>query len=319
MFRKYSILIWLSALLILIGTYIAVEYSGSDDSTFRAKVLSFEPKLITALHITDHQTGEEVDIRKEGEGWMLYSDDKVYAGEPYAVRNVLSMLNQLNTESIVAAKSSQWAEYKVDDEHAIQVEIFEDDKLIADLFIGKFDFKELPPVAPGRQPQTKITSYVRPAEETKVYAVNGLLRSNFQGGKKPFRNRRVFMCRQHTDIKRITFSGPEENHVLDLSISPWTLNGTAIDSTKTDRYLRRLAHLSSSGFLDEVDVSTMTPSYTLLVEGNSFEAVSLSAIPADTIIGYYIVSSINQGSVFDGSKAGLFEKTFVEADKFLPK
>ena len=127
------------------------------------------------------------------------------------------------------------------------------------------------------------------------------------------------MCRQHTDIKRITFSGPEENHVLDLSSSPWTLNGTAIDSTKTDRYLRRLAHLSSSGFLDEVNISTMTPSYTLLVEGNSFEAVSLSAIPADAITGYYIISSINEGSVFDGSKGGLFEKTFVEADKFLPK
>ncbi|MCK4570240.1 MAG: DUF4340 domain-containing protein, partial [Bacteroidales bacterium] len=233
MFKKYSILIWLSALLIFIGVYIAVEYGGSNDSTFRSKVLSFEPKLITALHITDHQSGEEVDIRKEGKTWNLYSDDKVYVGEPDAIRNALSMLNQLNTDSIVATRSSKWAEYKVDEEQAIQIEIFEGGKLVGDLFIGKFDFKELPPAAPGRQPQTKMTSYVRPGEETKVYAVNGLLRSNFQGGKNPFRNRRVFICRKHTDIKKVTISGPGENLVLNLSNSPWTLNGLAVDSIKT--------------------------------------------------------------------------------------
>jgi len=163
-----------------------------------------------------------------------------------------------------------------------------------------------------------MTSYVRPGDEKKIYAVNGLLRSNFQGGEAPFRNRTLLNC-THTDITRVSISGSGEPLVLDMSTPIWALNGTVVDSVKTDRYLRILSRLRSTGFINDVDLSGRTPEYTLLIEGKTFGPVTMQAFPADTIVGYYITSSINDGSVFDGSKSKLFEKVFVGKDEFLPE
>lgn len=319
MFRKANIYVLLLALAVLVGIYFIIDYTRSDDRTFRSKVLSFDPATITAISISDAQTGDSVMIAREGEEWLLYSKDKTFKGDPDAVNNAMAMLNELNTERIVATKAEKWADYKVDKAQAVHVRLYDDGKETTDAFIGKFDFSQVAPEAPGRQPQTKMTSYVRPGDEKKVYAVNGLIRSNFQGGATPFRNRRVFYCNDYSDISKVTITGPEKSMVLNLEAYPWTLNGMAVDSMETVRYLRGLAHANNSGFVDDVDLSAMTPAYTLLVEGTTFDPAMLKAFPADSATGYYITTSINEGTVFDGSKAKLFEKLFAVQEKFLPE
>jgi len=318
MFKKLSIGILLITLLVLASIFFINKYAGSEDLIIRDKVLSYNPELLNSLIITNYKTGEKVKIVQEEGVWNIYSEGKVYAADPDAINNAIAMLNQLKIDTIAATKAGKWAEYKVDEKEAIHILLYQDDNLVGDLFIGKFNFKQLPPAAPGRQPETKITSYVRLANENNVYAVNGLLRSNFQGGKNPFRNRLLFHNRNHTDINKVTINGPEEKLVLNMSTPEWTVNGMPVDSIKTDRYLRSLSRLWSSDFIDEVDVSNMTPAYTLMIEGNTFAAVTLTAFPADSVIGYYVNSSANEGAVFNGSKARLFEKCFVGADVFLP-
>ena len=319
MFKKLSIGILLIALLVLAGIFLINKYTGSEDLTFKDKVLSYNIELVNSLIITEYKTGEKVKIVQEEGIWNIYSEGKVYGADPDAINNAIALLNQLKIDTIAATKAGKWADYKVDEKEAIHIRLYQDDNLVGDLFIGKFDFKQLPPAAPGQQPQTKITSYVRLADENKVYAVNGLLRSNFQGGKNPFRNRVLFLNRNHTEINKITINGPEEKLVLNMSTPAWTANGMPVDSTKTDRYLRSLSRLWSSNFINEVDVSIMAPDYTLMIEGNTFAAVTLTAFPADSIIGYYVTSSANEGAVFNGSKARLFEKTFVGIENFLPE
>lgn len=318
MFRKTRIAVLLVTLLVLLGIYLIVKYNQSEDRTFRSKVLSFAPELVTSLEVSDPASGE-VEIILDGEGGcLLKSEGKEYPGEADAVQNALAMLNSLTTESIMATSSDKWEEYKVDEDQAIRVKIYEEGDLVGDLFIGKFDFKQLPPRRPGEQPQTKMTSYVRPEEEDQVYAVNGLLRSNFQGGKDPFRDRKL-MDAKHTDISKLTMKGPEGELLLDMTTPEWTLNGMPVDSVKTDRQLRRLGRLRSTGFIDNVDLSGSQPAYTLLLEGSTFEPVTIKAYPADSLIGFYITSSLNEGSVFDGSKSNLFEKAFAGQEKFLPE
>ena len=129
----------------------------------------------------------------------------------------------------------------------------------------------------------------------------------------------LFHSQNRTDINKVTIKGPEEKLVLNMSTPEWTVNGIPVDSIKTDRYLRSLSRLWNSNFINEVDVSKMAPAYTLMIEGNTFAAVTLTAFPADSIIGYYVTSSANEGSVFNGSKARLFKKTFVGNDAFLPE
>jgi hypothetical protein len=274
---------------------------------------------VTEIITNDPLTGDEASIIMEDGIWVIYSGGKKYSADPDAVHNALGMLNQLSTESIAATSSSKWEEFKVDDEQAIHLVLKAGTKNVGDMFIGKFDFEQIPATQPGRQPETRMTSYVRPDGEDKVYAVSGLLRSNFQGGKTPFRNRTVFVINQHLDITKVNINGPEGSMILDVSTPDWTLNGMPTDSTGTDKYLRGLARLRNSSFLDEVDVSNMNPEYSLTIEGKSFEPVVLNAYTADGTEGYYITSSANPGSVFDGSKAGLFEKIFVSSTELMPE
>ena len=319
MFRKYSIAALLAGLAILVGIYLLVNYTGSDDRTFKAKVLDFNPDAVTKVVVNDAQTGEHTDIVLEDGSWVLYSDEKSYSGAPEAVANALAMLNQLNTESVAATKSEKWADFQVNDELAIHVEVYEGNMTVADAYLGKFDFKQIPSAQPGRQPDTKITSYVRAADDNKVYAVNGLLKSNFQGGVKPFRNRSLFISDKPTDITKLSISGPDGMVVLENNGDHWLVNGAVADSTKTDRYLRSISHLRSSSFEDDVNLSGKNPSYNMEIEGSTFAPASIKAYPADSTVMYYVTSSINPGSVFNGAKAKVFEKLFVGVDAFLPE
>ena len=75
--------------------------------------------------------------------------------------------------------------------------------------------------------------------------------------------------------------------------------------------------MRSSDFIDDVDVSQMKPAYTINIEGNSFDPVTINAYPAGATIQYYITSSMNPGSVMDGAKANLFEKAFVGVEELI--
>jgi len=319
MFRKYSIAALLAGLAILVGIYFLVNYTSSDDRTFRSQVLDFNPDAVTRIVVNDAQTGENVEMVLEDGNWVLYSEDRSYNGAPEAVANAIAMLSQLKTESVAATKSDKWADYQVNDELALHVEMYEGDKMIADAYLGKFDFKQMPSAQPGRQPETKVTSYVRAGDDDKVYAVNGLLKSNFQGGTKPFRNRSVFSCDQPADITKVSIDGPAGMVVLENNGGQWLVNGTAADSTKTDRYLKSISHLRSSSFEDDANLSGQTPVYNMEIEGSSFSPASIKAYPADSTVMYYVTSSINPGTVFNGAKAKVFEKMFVGADAFLPE
>jgi hypothetical protein len=319
MFRKTSIIGLLAALIILVGIFYAVKYTGSEDRTFRSQVLEYDPNEITAIHVKDLQTGDDTEIQKEGDKWLLTGNGIQYNGGVDAIANIIGLLSKLNTESIVATQQDKWEKYQVDEQSAIRVRLYTGDDLAGDLFIGKFDFEQIPSAAPGRQPQTKMTSYVRPAEENKVYAVNGILRSNFQGGAKPFRDRNVLSVDNLHDINRVSLSGSNmQIELLKKDTASWTINGMPSDSVETIRYLRGLSNLRNYDFIDDVDISPLTPEYTARVEGNNFAPVTLYAYPAaDSTIKYYITSTFNEGTVFNGMRSKTFEKIFTRAEELL--
>jgi len=317
MFKKYSILVWLSLLLILVGIYIVVEYTGSADRTFKSKVIIFEEERITGILINNVQKNLITEIKKEGDEWYIYEGIQKFSCEPKAVNHVLDLLNNLGTESIVATKSDKWLEYKVDEEQAILVELYENNEMVDRLYVGKFGFKAITSDNPQQQQTAKMTSYIRPEGDDMVYAVDGLIRTNFQEGKDPFRNSKLFWIDEAQDISKISIESHYETLVLDMTTSDWRVNELTADSTKTARYLASLAHLNSKEFINDVDVTSMAPTYTMRIEGSSFAPVTLKAYQADTIIGHYVTSSSNPGSVFDGSKGRLFEKAFVGKEKFL--
>ena len=65
MFKKYSILVWVVLLLILVGIYIAVEYTSSADRTFRQEGTSFKSDDITALRINNKSDSTLVEVKRD--------------------------------------------------------------------------------------------------------------------------------------------------------------------------------------------------------------------------------------------------------------
>ena len=72
MFRKNKLLMLLVVLLALVGVYLLVDYTSSEDRTFRSKVIDFVAEDITALRINNKQDGSIIELKKEGELMNIY-------------------------------------------------------------------------------------------------------------------------------------------------------------------------------------------------------------------------------------------------------
>jgi hypothetical protein len=317
MFRKYSILVWFVILLSLIGIYFIVTYTGSKERSFKSKVLSFDTEEITAMRFNDPEKGNTVEITKVEGSWQVIENGKSYRADTIQVSRALEMLNQMHTQRIVASKSDKWAKYEVDEETGTTVELFDDGRTFAKLYMGKYGIKQNPNPDPQQQPITMVTSYVRPDGDNIVYAVPGMLRNFFQREAKHFRDAYLFKCDAPTDISRVSIDGPSGMVTLDLSSDNWLVNGMPADSAKTMRYIRTLSNLRSSEFVNDADLTGMSPEYSMMIEGSTFSPATISAYPADSITGYFVFSDRNEGSVFNGNEGRLFDRLFAGEDDFL--
>lgn len=320
---NYKVLLVIVA--ILAAVIVIISLTGNEDRTFRSKVLIIDPDAITGLHVYDPQSKEDIKLVRNSENsWTLHKGDQEYVGDEDAVRNVLHMLNDMQTESVVTRQEEKWEEYQVNESTGINVKLFQDDELVDELYIGKFTYKvdedTKKNAMMGRQQNTKMTSYVRPAEEDNVYALNGILRMNFTNGSSIYRKKNI-MDQDYESLGKLTYSYPGKELILEKKGTKWFLNEQPADSAATVKYLRSLARLRNSSFIDTANIGGMQPSHKLEVEGTGFTPVIVEAYPSqDSTIGYYITSSINPGTVWNGNTGNLFDKIFkTEVDFFSNK
>ncbi|MBU2650281.1 MAG: DUF4340 domain-containing protein [Bacteroidetes bacterium] len=305
------------AVIILAAIVALVTLNRKGDRTFRSQVLDFEPDQVTLIEITEPgQTDPLKLIKTDSSSWTVKTNDKEYIGDADAINNVLHMLDKMKTESVPARSEDKWEEYQVDEANGIRVSLYIDDKIIDEVLIGKFSYKvdDQQNAMVGARQNTKMTSYVRPVGEKNIYALDGLLRMNFTNGSSLYRNKNL-VGKDFEALEKLTFERPGARDELSLQDKKWTLNGQPADSAATVKYLRSIAKMRNSGFIDTVSISGIEPIYRLTLEGGSFQPVLISAYPAaDTLGVYYITSSENPGSIWDGSKGKLFEKIFEFGD-----
>jgi hypothetical protein len=289
---------------------LIVRYSGSDDRTFKDKILSFEAAAITQILISDPKTGPEpVDLRKSGDKWIIKSGSREYSADSNVVKNMLHLLSDLPTKRYAGKGADAWVKYEVTDTSGILVTLKASDKAVAEIYIGKFSYnmpKEQQQMQ-ARQQRGEMTSYVRLADEKDVYAVDGYLKMTFSGKVDSYRYK-VLSSLPPTDITRITVSGPESRKVYENPGGKWLINAMPADSAGTARYRSTLARLNGTKF-HEGEFVPSTASHSALIEGNNFTPVELKAYPvADTNVNYIIMSTANPGSYFNGKDGGLFQK-----------
>jgi len=157
---------------------------------------------------------------------------------------------------------------------------------------------------------------VRPAGDKEVYVVDGFIKMSIQANVNAYRDKTLFACNKD-DLTKIAFNYPNsESFVLSKEGTKWFLNGQSTDSTKTAKYLNKLARITSSNFIDEVMPLTSSPTHQVKFEGNNLIPSEINAFPADSVNQFVVTSSLVPDAKYSGSKSGLFERVFAKSSEF---
>ncbi len=306
-------------LVILGGIYLITKLTEKEDRTFRSEMVTIDSADVTKIVILPKlgSDGQEVIITKTGYEWKLESEGKTYKADPSSIKNVLAELMRMKSERVAAVDESKWKEYEVSDSTGTRIQLFKNKKMITDLYVGKFDYSQPKgPQNPYQQNRGKMSTYVRPAEDMEVYVVDGFIKMSIQPSVNAYRDKTLFASNKD-DLTKITFNYLNyDNFVLSKEEGKWFLNGVPTDSTKTVRYLNKLARVTSSNFIDEVEPLSHSPAFQVKIEGNNILPVELKAFPADSTNKFVITSSRVPDAKYSGLKAGLFDRIFVDRSEF---
>lgn len=319
MFKKLNLKTLVIILIILAGIYYISTLSGNKDRSFKSTIVEVDTAKVTDIHIVSKNL--EIRLQRTGEyAWEISSQENNYAADKSVVNTILAQFVSMRPERVAATKQDRWSDYEVDDENAIKVVLKEGNKTLADLYIGKFSFSQPPQSAMQNQMQQqrgKMTSFVRPAGEDNVYAIDGFLKMAYQDDVNAYRIKNLVQLNKN-DITSIEFSYPDMRMALNKQDNQWLVNGQPADSAKTAKYINDIFRLSSTHFVDPATPKTGDASHKLTISGNNFSPIELKAFPtSDTAINRVITSSFNPDAEFDGSKANLYEKVFVDETAFI--
>ncbi|MCH8903012.1 MAG: DUF4340 domain-containing protein [Bacteroidetes bacterium] len=301
----------LGVLLILVVVILYNERS-TDPNTFRSELVEIDSSAVTEIIISPRAAPEElVRLMKQGEKWVIeVAKDKVAETDHEMISAALGTLINLKALRLAADSESKLSEYQVD-EAGTRVKLMAGADLIVDIIFGKFEYKD----------QRSMFSYVRLADEVKIYAVDGLPDMSFNRPVAAWRNQSVLQFNV-LDIGGIEMINPDEPAmILSLNEQGWLDGNQPADSIAVANYLNSISNVSSGNFLDHLEESSLgSPAYELKVKTDDVNFIHIRAFDLgmidDTTTQYLINSSQNPASYFDGSVDGLFEKLFVNRSRF---
>ncbi len=311
-------------LLVVLGlVYLVSKLTERKDRTFKSEMVTIDTAMVTKIIILPKlgEEGKEVIISKTGTEWKLESDNKSYKPDQASIKNILSELVRMKSERVAAVDEAKWKEFEVTDSTATRINLYNNSKLLADLYVGKFNYTQPPQGQQNpyqQQNKGKMSTYVRPAGDKEVYVVEGFIKMTIQPNVNTYRDKTLFAASKD-DLTKISFTYPNnEGFVLSKEGTQWYLNGQVTDSVKTDRYLSKLSRVTSSNFIDDVMPFSSIPTHKVTIEGNNIIPVEINAFPADSINQYVITSTLVSDSKYSGAKSGLFERVFVKSPEFFP-
>ncbi|MDF1573453.1 MAG: DUF4340 domain-containing protein [Bacteroidales bacterium] len=322
MFNKIKTNQLLAVFLVLLVAVLITAVGGNKKKTrsFLSELTDIDTSAVTALTIYSAGNEDPVVLERQGNNWVVVEGATTHNADNSQAEEMLNTLADLTSTRLAATEKDRWENYEVTDSLATRVEVKAGKKVAAELYIGKFSYSQPPQQAMspygGRQ-QGTMTSYVRLAGEKEIYAVEGFLRMMFNRSAGEFRDRTVLQV-PRKEVSRIALQLPGEQFSLSRSENKWMVDGLMADSAAVAGYLSGLARLTSSAFLEDASLVSGTPTHTLLLEdANGARLGEVNAWFRDST-DIAITSSVNPGTIFDGTQNDLFEKVVQPRAAFLP-
>jgi hypothetical protein len=321
MFKKFNTKTLL-IILVILGALVALNkfyLSKKSESTIDEYFVQIDSGTVKQVFIyPKNEKGKEIKLTKTDKGWEV-TDGKMKSNADTAeVNRLLASFANVKTLSLAAEDKSGWGDYMVADSAGSRIRFISDDNKTDEMIVGKFSFN--PAARNG-------ATYIRHANEDKVYSVVGYIALNVNRGFTSWRMKTV-MAGNKDSWNSLTFSYPgDSSFTLVKQNNKWMLypvgnssngvNGQPVDATKTDQYLTQLANKQSSGFLDGY-IQNAASVYTLSVSsGNQAKTVTIQAFPADSVQKLVLHSSLNPDAWFSESKNPVAQSIFVGKQQFL--
>ena len=296
----------LFSVLLIIALVIILSDSGGNERSFRTELVDIDTSAVSKIVIYPKKlNGGEINLFKQDSTWSVDLGDGKTATVPQSKINELTkQLLEVKPERLAGRGEKSWTEFEVDSS-ATRVEIYEGSDKTLNLLVGKFAFQ---------QPRTMKT-YVRLANDSDVYEVDGFLSMTFNQDANAFRDPTIIKGTER-DWKSISFSYPADSSFQLVKLNnKWKLsNGEPVDSAKSATTLRQIVNLRGTDFVDMVKESLGLPEYKLTIIKNDDSQIEVFGYKqGDKVI---INSSLNPDAYFDGSKGSLFTKVFPGLKKF---
>lgn len=295
---------------ILLIIFAFTKIIGSDgDKTFKETLYSIDTTAIDKVVITPKLSSKKdpFTLQKIDGQWMALQGDVKDEMASNMINSILGPFQEMKPTRLVALKEEQWKKYEVNDSLGTIVQVYSGEDEVANLVVSKFNF----------QNRTRsVSNFVRPAEEDKVYAVEGMLSSTYGQDFNSYRNK-SFLKFNPKDIRTIRFNYPaDSSFVLSKFGDQWQIKGQAVDSTTTANFLSKISNKTMTDFEDEFNSNGQSPLFKVTFEGDNMAAIEVSCYE-DENLAYIMHSSQNRNSFFTGGTINLFEELFVSSSKFL--
>ena len=295
-------------ILLAIVLLMFITDGGRNERTFREVLVDIDTSNVSEIIITS-KTNAEVKLYKDSDLWKVrLSDEKSVSVPESKIKNMLNQLIALKPKRLAARSESKWGEFQVDTA-GTRVVVKEDGSEALNLIIGRFSFQ---------QPRT-MNTYVRLSNDVDVYEVDGFLQPTFNQDANSYRDGRILGGKTEFEKwKNLEFEYQADSSFQLVKLNDkWRTIKNQVDSAKTVQYLRQISNLSSSNFIDSVDVAMFNnPAYLLKIEQEEGEPIEIKAFVEDQ--NYLIQSSANTEAYFDGSQNDLWKKIFIGEKSLLP-
>lgn len=322
MFNKVKTKQLLAIFLVLLAGVLITAIGGNTkkNRSFMSELTSIDTSAVTAMTIYSAGNMDPVRLEKQGKNWIVVEGDASHNADNRQAEQMLNTLADLTSTRLAAKEKDRWENYEVTDSLGTRVQVEAGKKEAADLYIGKFSYSQPPQQAMspygGRQ-QGTMTSYVRLAGEKEVYAVEGFLRMMFSRSASEFRDRSVLQATGN-ELTRIAIEAPGEQFSLTKSENNWMVDGLMADSAAMADYLSGIRQLTSGAFIEDERRVSGAPTHSVTLENESGARIGQVNAWFRDSTNIAVTSSINPGTIFDGTQNDLFEKVVQPRAAFLP-
>jgi len=319
MAKKFNNKTLIIVLVVLVGLFLVSRAFRQKRSsgTLKTELVQIDTSRVnTILLYPGAEQGEEITFTRTGTDWTVQKEDLVVPADNYGIKSMLTELNNLAPERLVANNSNKWGDFGVTDSLGTRVIMKEGKKTVADVMIGRFDYQptQNPYGGYGGNQGTGLT-FIRLTDEPEVYVIQGFLAMTFNQAFNAWRNQLIVQLTK-TSINQLTFDYPADTgFIASLQDTLWRINGMPADSASMETYLNGLARKSNSSFVDEYNPVT-APDFQLTIQGNLVTPIIIKGYmrSADNFI---IHSSMNPESYFSSPRDGLFSQIFTSGSGLL--